>query len=118
MEAARRRAEEQRRQEQEAELQRKHEEAERLRQAEEAERAVQNKALVQAFLKEKGFKAVDAPKRSLLRTTYALHCAAECGNERLVELLLQEGADPNQKNSAGKTAAEVAQKKSKKGSHI
>jgi len=34
-----------------------------------------------------------------------------------LEYLIAEGADPTQKNSSGKTAAEVAAKKDKRGSH-
>jgi len=35
-------------------------------------------------------------------------------NTEMVEFLIEEGADPAQKNSAGKTAKDVAQKKNKK----
>jgi ankyrin repeat protein len=53
----------------------------------------------------------------MLRTTYPLHRAAELGDEKMVESLLAEGADPAQKNSSGKTAVQVANGKNKKGSH-
>jgi len=49
--------------------------------------------------------------------TYPLHQAAELGNEQIVEYLLQEGAQVNQMNSSKLTAAQVAKKKDKGGSH-
>jgi hypothetical protein len=45
-------------------------------------------------LKANGFSTVGAPRRRLLSTTYALHCAAEKGDEEICRMLLQEGADP------------------------
>merc|ERR1711870_184091 len=75
------------------------------------------KKAVAAFLKEHGFVSEGAPKRSMMSTTYPLHCAAKEGNWRMVEMLLKEGVNPAQKNSSGKTAAQVAQIKDKKGSH-
>eukprot|EP00441_Pelagodinium_beii_P032358 CAMPEP_0197641482 /NCGR_PEP_ID=MMETSP1338-20131121/15439_1 /TAXON_ID=43686 ORGANISM="Pelagodinium beii, Strain RCC1491" /NCGR_SAMPLE_ID=MMETSP1338 /ASSEMBLY_ACC=CAM_ASM_000754 /LENGTH=211 /DNA_ID=CAMNT_0043214477 /DNA_START=76 /DNA_END=711 /DNA_ORIENTATION=+ len=74
--------------------------------------------LVLAFLKQHGFTGVSSAKHSLMSTTYPLHKAAELGNAKLVAMLLKEGALPEQKNSSGKTAAEVAEKKNKDGSHL
>ncbi len=124
-EAERKRSEEAARRAEEArqlELQRQREEAERLEAARKAEaerlaKERERKAHVAAFLKQNGFSGVAAPKKSLFKTTYPIHVAAELGDERMVELLLLEGADATQKNSAGKTAAQLAQKKDKKGSH-
>merc|ERR1711976_209667 len=72
---------------------------------------------VAAFLKEHKFKSTTAAKKTIMSTTYAIHTAALRGDEKMVRMLLDEGADPEQKNSAGKTAAQVAQKKDSKGSH-
>jgi len=91
--------------------------AERRRRAqEEAERRARSARVVE-FLKAQGFAGVNAGKRKMLRTTYPLHRAAELGDEKMVEALLAEGADASQKNSSGKTAAQVAGGKNKKGSH-
>mmetsp|Transcript_74997 Transcript_74997/g.217692 ORF Transcript_74997/g.217692 Transcript_74997/m.217692 type:complete len:241 (+) Transcript_74997:58-780(+) len=90
-------------------------EAEEAKEAEE-ERA--RKASVAAFLRGKGFTAgAGGPKKSLMGTTYPLHEAAKAGNVELVRMLLKEGAAPSQKNSSGKTAAQVAEKSNKRGSH-
>lgn len=74
-----------------------------------------------SFLKEFGFTSdpldANVAKRTMMKTTYPLHCAAEAGRAPVVEMLLAEGADASRKNSAGKTAADLAQKKDKKGSH-
>mmetsp|Transcript_15117 Transcript_15117/g.44125 ORF Transcript_15117/g.44125 Transcript_15117/m.44125 type:complete len:221 (-) Transcript_15117:87-749(-) len=92
----------------------RHSEAKRMLQ--ERERWVR-KTAVSAFLKENGFSAVNAPKRSLLRTTFALHAAAEAGNARMVEMLLREGADLGQLNSSGSTALQAAREVDDKDSH-
>jgi len=92
--------------------------AEQTRSEMEAAEARARRASVTAFLKEKGFKGGAAgPKKSLMSTTYPLHTAAKEGNAAMVEMLLKEGADLAQKNSAGKTALQVAEKSDKGGSH-
>jgi len=115
--------------EEEEEARRRREEAERARQAEEAERARQaeeerlaqerqkRKEAVDSFLKANKFKGVGTSKRSMLSTTYPLHCAVQKCDVQMVEHLVREGADPQQKNSHGRTPAELAQKSDKKGSH-
>jgi len=115
-----RRAEEARR----AEELRRAEEA-RRREAEEAARAEaervaeeKRKAAVAAFLKEYGFTGVNAPRKKLMKTNYALHKAAKLGDTQLVEMLILEGADTKQKDSRGKTPAQVATAKNSKGSHL
>merc|ERR1712013_388981 len=80
------------------------------------------KEQVKDFLDKNGFTGVNEGKTSgrtrlTKKTTYPLHYAAECGNDKMVAWLLEEGADPEQKNSSGKTAAEIASSKNKKGSH-
>merc|ERR1711997_1209261 len=93
--------------------------AEAIRQAEAAHLAQERerKALVAAFLKEHGYCEVAMPKRTMLKTKYPIHTAAKTGDAKIVAALLEEGANPTQKNSVGQTAAQVAQQKNKKGSH-
>jgi len=86
------------------------------------EEAKERQQVLTQFLKENGFPVgttlnVNTSKKTMLKTTYPLHCAAEAGKSTIVEMLLMEGADSSLKNSAGRTAAELAQKKDKKGSH-
>jgi len=69
-----------------------------------------------------GFADISAPRRNgctawSAATTYPLHLAVELADAHIVGLLLKEGANPEQKNSSGKTAGQVAQKKDKNGSH-
>merc|ERR1719284_226372 len=87
--------------------------------AEERERWLR-KTAVAAFLKDHGFSSVVGSKRSLvppMKTTHPLHVAAERGQVRMVDMLLKEGANVQQKNSSGKTALQVAQEKDLDGSH-
>jgi hypothetical protein len=76
------------------------------------------KAAVDAFLAEHKFADINSATKSMLRTTYPLHVAAELRDRGMVGMLLAEGADPRQKNSAGKTAFQVAQEKDRAGSHV
>merc|ERR1712083_1140815 len=101
---------------------RAHEEAMRAEAARQAEagrlaREQERKSLVAAFLKEHGYTGVGTPKRTMLKTKYPIHTAAKTGDPKIVAALLEEGADPTQKNSVGQTAAQIAQQKNKKGSH-
>mmetsp|Transcript_23263 Transcript_23263/g.58752 ORF Transcript_23263/g.58752 Transcript_23263/m.58752 type:complete len:241 (+) Transcript_23263:80-802(+) len=129
-ERARREREEQVQREEQArretEIRRTREELERAEAAQEAElermaaKERERKAAVAIFLKENGFTdGVGGKKRSFLKVsaTYPLHCAAKAGNVRMLEMLLQEGADVSQKNSSGKTAAQVAEKANRNNSH-
>lgn len=98
------------------------EEAERLARAQEAQEASERKDALDHFYQQHGFVGVNEPRRAgcavwAAATTYPLHVAAELADARIVEMLLKEGASPSQKNSSGKTAAQVAQKKNKGGSH-
>jgi len=103
----------------EREEQARREEAERqARLKEECER----KEALDAFCLQHGFADISAPRRSgcavwAAATTYPLHCASELADAHIVGLLLKSNVDITQKNSAGKTAAQVAQKKDKNGSH-
>jgi len=111
---------------QEEKQRRKREEEDRARAqrlAEERQREAQErKQALQRFLTRHGFTGVNEPRTNgctfLGATkTYPLYCAAELGDAGAVEMLLKEGAMPSQKNSSGKTALQVAQKKGKSGSH-
>mmetsp|Transcript_68581 Transcript_68581/g.155415 ORF Transcript_68581/g.155415 Transcript_68581/m.155415 type:complete len:205 (-) Transcript_68581:105-719(-) len=122
-EEERQRLEEQRAKEETARL--KKEEAARREEAEHQARLKEEqerKEALDTFCKRYGFADIRAPRRSGCAvlasvTTYPLHWAAELGDARVVEMLLKEGVDTTQKNSAGKIAAQVAQKKDKGGSH-
>mmetsp|Transcript_48656 Transcript_48656/g.155449 ORF Transcript_48656/g.155449 Transcript_48656/m.155449 type:complete len:219 (-) Transcript_48656:306-962(-) len=91
-------------------------EAEGKRLLEERERWVRKTAVI-AFLKEHGFAAVNTPKKFMMKTTFALHVAAEAGNAKMVAMLLKEGADPGMRNSQGKTALQMARIKDVDDSH-
>merc|ERR1711979_66432 len=93
--------------------------AEAVRQAE-CERSAweeERKALVRTFLKEHGYSDVAAPRRKMLKTKYPIHTAAKKGDPKIVAALLEEGANPAQKNSAGQTAIQIVQQKNKNGSY-
>lgn len=127
-EEARRRAAEAERLAQEEKARRQQRAVEEAREAEAAaaaererlhheEETKQCKALVAAFLKKHGFAEVNSSKRSLFSTSYPLHKAAENADDKIASMLLKEGAKLDQKNSSGRTAAEVALKNNHKGSH-
>lgn len=90
---------------------------------EEAERqALKRTEELRAFCKQHGFADINAPRRSgcslwSATTTYPLHVAAELGRSDVVKMLLEEGVSPALKDSSGKMAAQLAQKKDRKGSH-
>jgi len=86
-------------------------EAKRL--LEERERWVQ-KTMVMAFLREHGFSNVNAPKKTMMKSTYPLHVASELGDVRMIDALMKEGANADLRNSSGKTAMQVAHAKCSK----
>mmetsp|Transcript_71320 Transcript_71320/g.149077 ORF Transcript_71320/g.149077 Transcript_71320/m.149077 type:complete len:217 (+) Transcript_71320:95-745(+) len=98
-------------------------EAEALRKKEEVQRQAEAKSLQEAqevvnkFVKAKGFKGATTPKTSMMKTTYPIHVAASEKKAEVVIALLRCGADKTTKNSAGRTALELAQKLNNKGSH-
>eukprot|EP00419_Tripos_fusus_P024983 CAMPEP_0172713064 /NCGR_PEP_ID=MMETSP1074-20121228/61467_1 /TAXON_ID=2916 /ORGANISM="Ceratium fusus, Strain PA161109" /LENGTH=250 /DNA_ID=CAMNT_0013537089 /DNA_START=61 /DNA_END=811 /DNA_ORIENTATION=- len=103
-------------------------EEERLRQEEEARRAAQAKKERQDAINEFCIthrfnpNNLNEPKQAGCTvygstTTYALHHAAFLGDAKMVEMMLEEHASPLLQNKAKKTAAQVAQKKNKDGSH-
>merc|ERR1712039_943648 len=75
------------------------------------------KALIRIFLKKHSYNDVGTPKQTMLKAKYPIHTAAKMGDPKVVAALLKEGANPAQKDSAGQTAAQVAQQKNKNGSH-
>ena len=48
---------------------------------------------------------------------YPVHVAAEAGDDETLWMLLEEGADPNERNSGGHTAFDIAQDANVDGSH-
>jgi len=120
---ARQQEAEEARRKQEEQAQRKQEAERRERERLEQEQRLKRKAALDEFYQRYGFDGVNQPRKGgacqVLKTnvTYPLHRAAELGNEQLVEYLLQEGAQVNQMNSSKLTAAQVAKKKDKGGSH-
>uniref|UniRef100_A0A7S0AVJ9 Uncharacterized protein n=1 Tax=Pyrodinium bahamense TaxID=73915 RepID=A0A7S0AVJ9_9DINO len=94
---------------------------EALRLWQEKEMRERRKAL-DLFYQQNGFLGINEPRRSgcsvwAATVTYPLHWAAELADACTVEMLLKEGADVTLKNSAGKTALQVAQKRDRGGSH-
>jgi len=108
-------AEMQRRQMEEAKRER--EAQEREEEARRAEKQRQDAEKVAAFLKAKGFSSVTASRRKMLKTSYPLHVAVADKDAEMVELLLEAGADPAQKNSSSATPEQQALKLNKNGSH-
>jgi len=97
------------------------EERERRREAERQEGEERKEALG-TFCRRHGFVGISDARRDgcspwKAATTYPLHTAAELADTRIVGMLLKEGVDPATKNSAGKTPAQLAQKKNRNGSH-
>ena len=89
---------------------RRHEETERLAREQELR---ERRDLLDLFYKQHGFRGANEPRRSgcgvwAVATTYPLHCAAELADVRIAEMLLKARAILAQKNSSGKTAAQVA----------
>jgi len=75
-------------------------------------------AELKAFLLRNGFVSANASRHSALgRTYYPLHKAVRKNNLRIVQLLLESGVDSAQRDSAGMTPQQLAQKKNWNGSH-
>jgi len=116
-------AEEARRKQEEEEAQRKQEADRRERERLEQELRLKRKAALDDFYQRHGFDGVNQPRKGgacqvlKINVTYPLHQAADLGKEQIVEYLLQKGAQVNQMNSSKLTAAQVAKKKDKGGSH-
>jgi len=114
-EAYRIQEEERRRQAQEAEEQRMRKEEEEKREREareqrEAQEAAEKKQKVDEFLASHGYSDVNAKRKSKFgRYKYPLHTAVK-RNPEIVPILIDAGANPANKNSAGLTAYEYAKK--------
>merc|ERR1712014_328925 len=102
---------ERQRQAQEAEEERiREEEARREREAREAQEAAEKKQKVEDFLKKNGYADVNTKRKSKFgRYKFALNTAVK-HNPDIVVLLLEAGAEPSNKNSAGLTPYEYAKK--------
>jgi len=78
--------------------------------------AAERGRVLRQFLRKHGFAGVNEPRRvRLLWTSYPLHLAVEANDLRVVEVLLAEGADVSRRDSSGRTAAQVAQRRNKRG---
>lgn len=122
-EASRLAREEERRQELEEEEREREEEAEQAAQSaiwrakrEARERTRQEQEKVSAFLKVNGFSGVSSKRKRLFSVSYPLHLAVEENSAEMVHLLLQAGADPQQRNSQGQTPEALALKRNRNGS--
>lgn len=96
----------------------RHAEAQKKAEAEADKKAQERKKKVKEFLQKYGYVSVSKGKRTLTKTTYALHEAAKRGDAEMAMMLILEGADMAQKNSKGQTALQRAQQQDNKtGSH-
>lgn len=80
------------------------------------------KDILERYCKRNGFAGINEPRKSgcvvwRASATYAIHTAAEQGDARIVAMLLKEGACPGVHDSSGRTAADIATKLNKRGSH-
>jgi len=90
--------------------------------AKEEEAKLVRKDVLELFCKRNGFAGINEPRKSgcvvwRAGATYAIHTAAEQGDARIVAMLLKEGACPTVRDSSGLTAADLATKFNKRGSH-
>lgn len=76
-------------------------------------------AELKVWLVEEGFVTPNFPRTSSLssRTYYPLHTAVKQNNVRIVRTLLDLGADPFCKNSAGQSPADWARQRNWRGSY-
>lgn len=83
-----------------------------LREREEAERSARNQK-VQEWLKQHKYNEVTALKKAKCCgvSNSPLHTAADAGDVEIVQGLLEAKADPEAKNSSGKTALQLAELK-------
>ncbi|CAK9035859.1 ANK_REP_REGION domain-containing protein [Durusdinium trenchii] len=76
---------------------------------------------VDIFLKENGFREVNAPRPGLClcgqERIYPIHLAAVKGNHQVLLMLLSANADPLQESSRGRTPFHFAKHANKDGSH-
>jgi len=87
----------------------------------EEDKAVRKDAL-ELYCKRHGFAGINEPRKSgcvvwRAGATYAIHTAAEQGDSRIMGMLLKEGACLTVRDSSGLTAAQIATKFNRRGSH-
>mmetsp|Transcript_101703 Transcript_101703/g.283163 ORF Transcript_101703/g.283163 Transcript_101703/m.283163 type:complete len:243 (-) Transcript_101703:156-884(-) len=88
------------------------------KQAEDVEQRKRRQQRVEAFLRSHGYSnGVNDPKKTCTKKKYPIHTAAKGGDAEIIEMLLQEGANPVLKTSRGLTALQIAEKKNKNRSH-
>jgi len=93
-------------------------EAYRKQEEDRMEKARMRRLTIDSFLREHGFtEHVNVPKRTLMTTKYPLHTAAKLGDAELVEMLIEERADPTLCDSRGLTPMQTAERHSNDGSH-
>jgi hypothetical protein len=74
--------------------------------------------LVQRWLKQNGYKGINAPKvMRKNRTKFPIHSAVKDNDAEMVWLLLKSGANVEARNSENETAFEVAERLQNNGSH-
>merc|ERR1712048_879345 len=91
--------------------------AEAIRQELAKQAAEARKQVVQKFLADHKFKDISTGRRSLTKTTWALHEAAKRNDVEMVKMLIEEGANVEQTNSRKQTALQRATQEDVKGSH-
>mmetsp|Transcript_58642 Transcript_58642/g.136373 ORF Transcript_58642/g.136373 Transcript_58642/m.136373 type:complete len:241 (-) Transcript_58642:257-979(-) len=98
---------------------RQKEEEARVKAQEAAHRKVESRRKqVEAWLKEHGYSGgARDPKKTCFKKKYPIHSAAKRGEHEIIEILIEEGANPADKDSKGKTALAIAEKKNKGSSH-
>lgn len=89
-------------------------------------RKARRRELLNEFLKQHSFSrdiseaqppATCFPFFKRGETLYPIHVAARMGHTELVRILLEEGADRNQRTSGGRTALDIALSEDHRGSH-
>merc|ERR1712232_1393001 len=82
------------------------------------ESSLQDKEKLAAFLKSHGYTAADARRRvKVFGHKYPLHSAVKANDADMIRILMEAGANPAAKNSAGLTPRDFARKVDKKASH-
>jgi len=81
------------------------------------EEILRRRRQVAEFLVNNGFAGVMSRRKSFLGSTFPLQVAAKLADDTLVQLLLEEAADTNQRDSSGRTATDVAKRNDRHGSH-
>jgi len=93
-------------------------EAYRKQEEQRMEKTRMRRLRIDSFLREHGFtEHTNVPKRTLMTTKYPLHTAAKLGDAELVEMLIEERADPTLCDSRGLTPMQTAERHNIDGSH-